>query len=60
MSVSRTLLVETLERGLVIAGREWSAWLAAIKARSDRCDGEDVSSVRSPSAGIEWLVTIIR
>ncbi|MET9340894.1 hypothetical protein [Nonomuraea sp. NPDC003804] len=48
VSVSRTSLVETLEGGLVIAEREWSARLAAIKARGDTCDGEDVSSVRSP------------
>ncbi|MBA4867277.1 hypothetical protein H1V43_39610 [Streptomyces sp. PSKA54] len=48
VSVSRTLLVETLEHGLVIAEHEWSARLAAIKARSDTCDDGDVSSVRSP------------
>ncbi|MGV9779777.1 hypothetical protein [Streptosporangium sp. NPDC003464] len=46
--MSRTLLVETLEGGLVIAEREWSARLAAIMARSDTCDGGDVSGVRSP------------
>ncbi|MEV6149341.1 hypothetical protein AB0L53_03270 [Nonomuraea sp. NPDC052129] len=48
VSVSRTVLVETLERGLVVAEREWSARLAAVKGRSDTCDGGDVSSVCSP------------
>ncbi|MFJ9447387.1 hypothetical protein ACIRRH_36910 [Kitasatospora sp. NPDC101235] len=33
VSVSRAVLVETLERGLVIAEREWSARLAAIEGR---------------------------
>jgi hypothetical protein len=32
-SVSRTSLVETLEGGLVVAEREWSARLAAVRAR---------------------------
>ncbi|WP_354637351.1 hypothetical protein [Kitasatospora camelliae] len=48
VSVSRTVLVETLEHGLAIAEHEWSARLAAVKARSDTGDGGDVSSVRSP------------
>ncbi|MDX2823080.1 hypothetical protein PV416_18680 [Streptomyces ipomoeae] len=47
VSVSRTVLVETLEHGLVIAEREWSARLAAIKARCDTRDGGDMSSTRS-------------
>ncbi|WP_018353391.1 hypothetical protein [Longispora albida] len=34
VSVSRTVLFETLEHGLAIAEREWSARLAAIKART--------------------------
>ncbi|MDN3028585.1 hypothetical protein [Streptomyces sp. S.PB5] len=48
VSVNRTVLVETLERGLVIAEREWSARLAAGReARTDTCVGRDVPSVRS-------------
>lgn len=46
--VSRALLVETLEHGLVIAEREWSSRLTAMKARSNTSDRGDVSSVRSP------------
>ncbi|MEU1184918.1 hypothetical protein ABZ464_46350 [Streptomyces sp. NPDC005820] len=46
VSVSRTLFVETLERGLVIAERELSARLAVLKARRHTCDGGDVPSAR--------------
>jgi hypothetical protein len=44
VSVSRTVLVETLEHGLAVAEREWSARLAAIKDRSDLRDGVDMPS----------------
>ncbi|MER7706825.1 hypothetical protein ABTX81_28500 [Kitasatospora sp. NPDC097605] len=46
--VSRTALVDTLERALAVAEREWSARLAAIQGRGDTRDGGDVSGVRSP------------
>ncbi|PIM72644.1 hypothetical protein CTU88_10935 [Streptomyces sp. JV178] len=46
VSVNRTVLVEALKDALVIAEREWSARLAAGKARETR-DGGDVSSGRS-------------
>ncbi|MFJ8532323.1 hypothetical protein [Streptomyces sp. NPDC093591] len=43
--MSRTVLVEALEDALVIAEREWSARLAAIKARNGTLGGGDMSSV---------------
>ncbi|MFJ6378391.1 hypothetical protein ACIQI7_00075 [Kitasatospora sp. NPDC092039] len=54
VSVSRTVLVETLERGLALAEREWAARLAAMTGRGgtddgeDGEDGEDGAGVRSP------------
>ncbi|MEU9173833.1 hypothetical protein AB0D34_39760 [Streptomyces sp. NPDC048420] len=47
VSVSRTVLVETLEHGLAIAERVWSARLAAVRDRSDTRDGGDMSSACS-------------
>lgn len=35
VSMSRTALVDTLERGLAVAEREWAARLAAMKSRGD-------------------------
>ncbi|QFR02286.1 hypothetical protein F9278_00465 [Streptomyces phaeolivaceus] len=46
-TVNRTLFVDTLESGLTVAEREWSARLAATKARTDTCDAEDLPNVPS-------------
>ncbi|MGW4895331.1 hypothetical protein ACWEQL_24130 [Kitasatospora sp. NPDC004240] len=45
--VSRSSLVRTLEHGLVVAEREWSARLAAMKARGDTGDEGGVSGALS-------------
>ncbi|MFJ3793226.1 hypothetical protein [Kitasatospora sp. NPDC090091] len=47
-SLGRTVLVETLERALVVAEREWSVRLAALTGRSGMHDGGDVSGVHTP------------